>query len=157
MKAWLWTVSHVTRRALKLTNLLPFGNWKIIVECSFITCNSLENAFSASGNPTGPLIWRTCPAQSFRTPPLCCDAHGGQGSSWGRAESTCHSPLRLSRERASRLITNSTEFHGRSHWDWKANDDCQRAGEIIARVTRKSPHHRSILGIIRSVPLWGMD
>lgn len=34
------------------------------------------------------------------------------------------------------------------------SDDCQRAGEIIARVTRKSRLHRSAVGIIRSVPLW---
>lgn len=48
--------SHVTRRALKLTNLIQFLSWKFI-----ITCTSSEKAFSASENPTGHLIWRTFP------------------------------------------------------------------------------------------------
>ena len=121
----------------------------------------LGEAFSASGKTAGRLISRTFPAQSFRTPPMRCRAHGGCRAPPGGGLSQPATPRSgLSRERASllrasRLITHGPEFHGRSHWDWKVNGCCQRAAEIIARVTRKSRHHRSILGIIRSVPVLG--
>lgn len=148
----------MTRRALKLTNLIPFLNWKFI-----ITCTSSEKAFSASENPTGHLIWRTFPrtelthTSDVRSRPCAVPSVGAGGSSWGRAASIRHSPLRPSRERAWLLRASRThcrrhtEFHGRSHWDWKVND----AGEVIAGVTRKSRQHCSILGVIGSVPHLG--
>lgn len=150
--------SHVTRRALKLTNLIPFLSWKFI-----ITCTSSEKAFSASENPTGHLIWRTFPPHRAHAHLRCAvPSVGAGGSSWGRAASIRHSPLRPSRERAWLLRASRThcrrhtEFHGRSHWDWKVND----AGEVIAGVTRKSQQQCSILGVIGSVPpprVWTRD
>lgn len=74
--------SHVTRRALKLTNLIPFLNWKFI-----ITCTSSEKAFSASENPTGHLIWRTFPrtelthTSDVRPRPCAVPSVGAGGSS----------------------------------------------------------------------------